>query len=123
VSGSIGAKASGRLDFTVLGDVVNTAARLAAMAVRGQVLVSTRARNLTREPFEYTALGEQALPDGAAPLALFELVRREGDTRVAPAESMPFVPSERGDEPEAPVLVAIPAARVGEGGPSPVSSA
>jgi len=123
VSGSIGAKASGRLDFTVLGDVVNTAARLAAMAVRGQVLVSPRARNLTRGPFEYTALGEQALPDGAAPLALFELVRREGDTWVAPTESMPFVPSERGDEPEAPVLVAIPAARAGEGGPSPVSSA
>ncbi|NVJ13903.1 protein kinase domain-containing protein [Myxococcus sp. AM010] len=44
VAGSVGAKASGRLDFTVLGDVVNTAARLAVRAGRGQVLVSGRAQ-------------------------------------------------------------------------------
>jgi len=39
VYGSIGARALGRLDYTVLGDVVNTAARLASQADREQILV------------------------------------------------------------------------------------
>ena len=109
VSGSIGAKASGRLDFTVLGDVVNTASRLAARAAKGQVLVSARARELAKEPFEYTTLGEQALAGAGTPVSVFELVRRHGDTRVAPDEATPYMPSEppsRGDEPGAPVLAA-----------------
>lgn len=94
VSGSVGAKASGRLDFTVLGDVVNTAARLAARAGRGQVLVSARARELAKEPFEYNALGEHPLSGAGEPVSVFELVRRVGDTRVAPNEPTPFVPSQ-----------------------------
>jgi class 3 adenylate cyclase len=110
VSGSVGAKASGRLDFTVLGEVVNTASRLAAHAGRGQVLVSARARELSQTPFEYTALGEQALPGAGAPVSVFELVRREGDTRVAPNEPTPFVPSQPQShgEPGTAALVAGP---------------
>ncbi|WP_246357799.1 protein kinase domain-containing protein [Pyxidicoccus fallax] len=83
VSGSIGAKASGRLDFTVLGDVVNTAARLAALAAKGQVLVSARVREASREPFEYAPVEAQA--------TTFALVRREGDTNVAPDDPTPYV--------------------------------
>jgi class 3 adenylate cyclase len=99
VSGSIGAKASGRLDFTVLGDAVNTAARLAARASKGQVLVSARAREAAREPFEYAPLEEH-----------FELVGLKGDTRVTPDEPTPFVAVEpvrtEGSQPAA--RVALP---------------
>lgn len=97
VSGSIGAKASGRLDFTVLGEVVNTAARLAAAASRGQVLVSARAREASREPFTYVPQGEH-----------FELVRREGDTRVTPDEPTPYVAVEPRETSEPPALAALP---------------
>ena len=97
VSGSIGAKASGRLDFTVLGEVVNTASRLAAQALRGQVLVSARAREAAREPFEYVPQGEH-----------FELMRRQGDTRVAPDEPTPFVAVEPREPSEPPALAALP---------------
>jgi class 3 adenylate cyclase/CheY-like chemotaxis protein len=110
VSGSIGAKASGRLDYTVLGDVVNTASRLAARAARGQVLVSDRARELAKQPFEYTPQGEQALHGTGAPVVIFELVRRAGDTRVAPDEATPFVSSQppAHDAPGTSVLAARP---------------
>ncbi|GHG76589.1 response regulator [Comamonas sp. JC664] len=84
VSGSVGAKASGRLDYTVLGDVVNTAARLAARAGRGQVLLSPRARERVRESFDL-----RPLEDGH-----FELVGREGDASLRPEDSTRFVPPE-----------------------------
>ncbi|WP_426752451.1 protein kinase domain-containing protein [Myxococcus sp. Y35] len=84
VAGSVGAKASGRLDYTVLGDVVNTAARLAARAGRGQVLVSQRARERVREPYALRPVEE----------GLFELVRREGDAALGSEDSTRFMPPE-----------------------------
>ncbi|WP_342381764.1 response regulator [Myxococcus stipitatus] len=91
VAGSIGAKASGRLDYTVLGDAVNTAARLASLAGRGQVLLSDRTRTRAREPYVYAPLGEQQLPGTALSLTVFELLRGEGARAVAPEDTTPLV--------------------------------
>jgi len=99
VAGSIGAKASGRLDYTVLGDVVNTAARLASVAGRGQVLVSGRARERASDPFVYGARGDQVLPGATNPLAVFELLRGDVPRPVVAEDSTPILRSERRDEP------------------------
>jgi class 3 adenylate cyclase len=108
VLGSVGAKASGRLDYTVLGEVVNTAARLASLAERGQVLVSGRARERAGAPFEYSPLGERTVTDGAAPLPVFELVARRDDPAVTPDEPTPFVASDKAEGSQTPVLAALP---------------
>ena len=62
VSGSIGAQALGRLDYTVLGDVVNTAARLASLAARDQLLIGEHLRQRVEARFECQPAGERRLP-------------------------------------------------------------
>ncbi|WP_414114835.1 adenylate/guanylate cyclase domain-containing protein [Corallococcus macrosporus] len=81
VAGSVGAKASGRLDFTVLGDVVNTAARLAARAGRGQVLVSGRAQSRAESRFRLAPVEP----------GLFELTGGEGHGPAGPEDATAFL--------------------------------
>lgn len=113
VAGSIGAKASGRLDYTVLGDVVNTAARLSTLARRGQVLLSERTKARAQEPFDYASLGPQVPPGASTELLVYELLRAEGARTPASEDSTPYMPSGGREEPgedshEASGLVAQP---------------
>ncbi|APR78163.1 Adenylate cyclase [Minicystis rosea] len=55
LSGSIGSKVVSRLDYTVLGEVVNTAAHLQARAGKGQILVSEAVQQVVRDAFELEA--------------------------------------------------------------------
>ncbi|MDY7227077.1 protein kinase domain-containing protein [Hyalangium rubrum] len=85
LSGSIGARALGRLDYTVLGDVVNTAAWLASMANKDQLLISEELRGRMETAFECEEQTSRQLPSRAAPMRVFDVLRRR-DVTVSPAE-------------------------------------
>ncbi|WP_224365096.1 protein kinase domain-containing protein [Hyalangium versicolor] len=76
VSGSIGARTLGRLDYTVLGDVVNRAAWLASLAERDQILIREELSQQLDSGFECTPLGARELPGTSVPLRVSELVHR-----------------------------------------------
>jgi class 3 adenylate cyclase len=79
LSGSIGARTLGRLDYTVLGDVVNTAAGLASVAGRQQLLITEELRGRLDGGFVCLPLGERRLGAEGAPVSVFEVVgRKEG---------------------------------------------
>jgi class 3 adenylate cyclase len=69
VFGGLGGPELGRLDYTVLGDVVDTASRLAVAGKRGQLLIAERLRQRVEEAFECRPTGTQAV---------FEIVGRRG---------------------------------------------
>ena len=59
--------------FAVVGDPVNVAARLAGLAVPGQVLVGEPTRALTRAAIRYGPRRLRAAKGKAQPLATFEV--------------------------------------------------
>jgi class 3 adenylate cyclase len=74
--GSLGSRALSRLDLTVIGPAVNAAARLEAMATRGQILISERVFTAVRGAFECEPLDPVALPGHDAQVSVFNIVRR-----------------------------------------------
>jgi serine/threonine protein kinase/class 3 adenylate cyclase len=76
ISGAIGSKAFARLDYTVLGEIVGTAAHLEALARKDQILVTGRVAELAREHFDLEPQEAGRFPQDGAPVAVFELVRR-----------------------------------------------
>ncbi|WP_232293318.1 protein kinase domain-containing protein [Stigmatella aurantiaca] len=77
LSGSIGAKTMGRLDATVLGDVVNTAAWLASVAGKDQLLIPEALRERLESRFECQAVGPHLLPGQKTPAPLYNIVNRK----------------------------------------------
>jgi class 3 adenylate cyclase/response regulator of citrate/malate metabolism len=73
ISGSIGAKGLGRLDYTVLGDTVNTAARLASIAEREQILIHNNLRQQVEHNFECVEAGERSLPGTKEPVVVYDV--------------------------------------------------
>jgi len=63
-----------RIDYTVLGDVVNTAARLQGIAAPGQVLIGSATRLRLGESFVVGDLGLVALKGKASKVQVFELL-------------------------------------------------
>jgi len=74
VSGNIGSANLKRLDYTVIGDVVNTAQRLQSAAKPGQIVVSSTAHDQVRESFTFRAIGEITLKNKANPVMAYEVV-------------------------------------------------
>lgn len=77
ISGNIGAK-TGRLDFTVIGDVVNTASRLVGIAVsqpEGSVVVSKPARRWLTDEVGMTPLPHITIRGKTEPLEIFALTK------------------------------------------------
>jgi len=62
-----------RMEYTVIGDVVNVAARLEAIAAPNQALVSEATRSLAGEAFPLRYLGEQNLTGRKAVTAVYTL--------------------------------------------------
>jgi class 3 adenylate cyclase len=62
-----------RMEFTVIGDVVNVAARLEAIASPNQVLVGESTHELTATAFDYVLLGEKKLTGRSASSKVYEL--------------------------------------------------
>jgi eukaryotic-like serine/threonine-protein kinase len=74
--GSLGSRALSRLDLTMIGPAVNAAARLEAMAKRGQILISERMFTAVRGAFQCEPLPPVALPGHAEPTPIFNILGR-----------------------------------------------
>ena len=58
ISGNIGSASLRRLDYTVIGDVVNTAQRLQSKAQPGQILIAENAYKIIKESFNCAPVGK-----------------------------------------------------------------
>ena len=62
------------MDYTVVGNVVNTASRLCSVARGGQVLISEAVRNaLPESGFSYTALEPAQVKGKSEPVPVFSV--------------------------------------------------
>lgn len=60
-----------RLDYTAIGDTVNTAARLESKAAAGEILVSADVVEMTKDQVRYTYVGEVALKGKQTPVPVY----------------------------------------------------
>ncbi|MBK9013705.1 MAG: response regulator [Saprospiraceae bacterium] len=74
ISGNIGSASLRRLDFTVIGDAVNTAQRLQSAAKQGQIIIAQSAFDKVKESFNCKMVGKVSLKNKATPLVLYEVV-------------------------------------------------
>lgn len=74
VSGNIGSASLRRLDYTVIGDVVNTAQRLQGIADQCQILISESSYQQVKESFNCKKIGEVNLKNKANPLIAYEVL-------------------------------------------------
>ncbi len=74
ISGNIGSASLRRLDYTVIGDVVNTAQRLQSAAQPSQILLSEKAYMIVKESFTCQEVGEINLKNKALPVKVYEVV-------------------------------------------------
>jgi len=76
ISGNVGSATLRRFDFTVIGDVVNTAQRLQSVAKPGQILITQDAFNTAGDLFKYQKIGEVVLKNKANPVGVYEVLAR-----------------------------------------------
>jgi len=74
ISGNIGSASLKRLDYTVIGDVVNTAQRLQSAAKPGQIIISGESYEKVKEYFQCNHVGEVKLKNKEKPLVIYEVV-------------------------------------------------
>jgi adenylate cyclase len=74
VSGNIGSANLRRLDYTVIGDVVNTAQRLQSTSGPGQILISEKTYEKVKESFNCQMVGEVILKNKANPMNVYEVM-------------------------------------------------
>jgi adenylate cyclase len=74
ISGNIGSSSLKRLDFTVVGDIVNVAARLQTAAAENQILISEDNYEQVKEAFKCKKIGKIALKNKANNLTIYEVL-------------------------------------------------
>lgn len=74
VSGNIGSVSLRRLDYTVIGDTVNTAQRLQSAAKENQIIISETSYEKVKESFNCQKVGEVNLKNKATSLTIFEVL-------------------------------------------------
>jgi class 3 adenylate cyclase len=74
VSGNIGSKSLKRLDYTVIGDTVNVAARLQDRAGPNQILISEPCYQKVKESFKCKPLGEVSFKNKAEAVTVYEVL-------------------------------------------------
>jgi len=74
ISGNIGSENLKRLDYTVIGDVVNTAQRLESAAKPGQIAISEKSYHKVKEYFKCQEIGELDLRNKSNPLVVYEVI-------------------------------------------------
>lgn len=74
ISGNIGSANLRRLDYTVIGDTVNTAQRLQSIAKQGQIVISEGSYQKVKDSFHCEKIAEVALKHKANPVTIYEVV-------------------------------------------------
>ena len=74
ISGNIGSKTLKRLDYTVIGDTVNTAQRLQSIAQNGQIIINEDAYNKVKQSFNCQLLGAKALKNKSSEVIVYEVL-------------------------------------------------
>ena len=74
VSGNIGSASLKRLDYTVIGDVVNVSQRLQSAAKAGQIIISEAVYLKVQESFKCEFVSEVTLKNKAQPVKIYEVV-------------------------------------------------
>lgn len=74
VCGNIGSVKLRRLDYTVIGDVVNTAQRLQSIAKENQILITESSYELVKESFDCKKVGEVDLKNKLNALTVYEVL-------------------------------------------------
>ena len=74
ISGNIGSATLRRLDYTVIGDVVNVAQRLQSAAGEGQIVINETAYNKIKESFNCRKVGEVSLKNKANVMMIYEVM-------------------------------------------------
>jgi class 3 adenylate cyclase/FixJ family two-component response regulator len=74
ISGNIGSANLRRLDYTVIGDVVNTAQRLQNAAAENQLVISETAFEKVKESFHCRKVGEVSLKNKSNSLTIYEVL-------------------------------------------------
>ncbi len=74
VSGNIGSSTLKRLDYTVIGDVVNVAARLQATASVNQILITASNYEKIKESFQCKEVGLIHLKNKKGPMQVYEVL-------------------------------------------------
>ena len=73
ISGNIGSANLRRLDYTVIGDTVNTAQRLQSAARENQILINEIAYQKVKESFKCQKVGEVSFKNKAFPMNVYEV--------------------------------------------------
>ncbi len=74
ISGNIGSATLKRLDYTVIGDVVNVAQRLQSAAAPGQIIINETSYEQVKGSFNCHKVGEVVLKNKANPMVIFEVL-------------------------------------------------
>jgi len=74
ISGNIGSATLRRLDYTVIGDVVNTAQRLQSAAKPGQIIISDNSHEIIKESFKCEKIGEVTLKNKKKAVTIFNVL-------------------------------------------------
>ncbi|MDO7845272.1 adenylate/guanylate cyclase domain-containing protein [Hymenobacter sp. M29] len=74
VSGNIGSASLKRLDYTVIGDVVNMSQRLQSAAKAGQIIISEAVYERVKESFHCQFVSEVTLKNKALPVKIYEVM-------------------------------------------------
>jgi adenylate cyclase len=74
ISGNIGSANLRRLDYTVIGDTVNTSQRLQSAAKQGQIVISEDSYQKVKDSFHCERIGEVSLKHKAKPVTIYEVV-------------------------------------------------
>lgn len=75
ISGNIGSATLRRLDFTVIGDTVNTAQRLQATADKNQILISEKCYELVKQSFQCVSIGSRTFKNKANEMVIYEVLQ------------------------------------------------
>jgi class 3 adenylate cyclase len=74
ISGNIGSATLKRLDYTVIGDAVNTAQRLQSIAAPEQIIINEEAYQKIKESFQCKKVDEVTLKHKEAPVTIYNVL-------------------------------------------------